>query len=535
MASLVVDDATLLLLVLIIIVFSLSLHIAHLYTPSIHPLILARQADVSPTHRTRESPVYRNVNAPAGFELAARPSRHVNDVAQLLHAAAGTQQAQTDKATGAQRSLFGTPASLDRVQADAVAFAAGVQLALGEAQGAVALCVAHDSYDALVTLLSPASSRGHKQGALELFVASSTLPIPSAGVSIKTVVTDLSSLDAALQLPLAADAILILPSAADADVARSRCALRALVFADILSQGRASSSSPSEQETQAHDASTTYAHFAAAGAWVPVTHAHLVAGTTAQLAFYAADAVPTSSDVLLLERASLLSACASPSALALALAALYTGASIVSAPLVEGGKISPEAQRANASLLYLTASTSSAFAAALSSLASSPLTPLARHLKLAALRAGVLSAGALPDSLVFGATRRRAGLSHVRAATLVGEGQVSQTTLDALRISLGCAVMHSLLPSLPAGALTAPIAASHALDLQAFAAPPISGRATPAHVGPPAVSVELKLVQSRTARQKGYGKLEAKGTEEDPVGEVSHSLAALPPPPLCVC
>ncbi|PWY96818.1 Six-hairpin glycosidase, partial [Testicularia cyperi] len=99
---------------------------------------------------------------------------------------------------------------------------------------------------------------------------------------------------------------------------------------------------------------------------------------------------------------------------------------------------------------------------------------------------------------------------------------VPQGLLDSLRAHLGCSVLNGYLPRSMIMAATAPISATHTFDLQAFAQHEHGGMQVPAHVGPPSVSVEIKLVQTQSAAEKGFTIAGTKpdGYQGDPMGEI---------------
>ncbi|CBQ72768.1 conserved hypothetical protein [Sporisorium reilianum SRZ2] len=549
--SLVIDDTSLILVLVLVAALAVSIYVSRSYQPLIHPLILTRQADVSQTRQPGESAIYRNANSPSGFDLALRPRKEINDIADLIKYGANGSERAT------KRSIYGETKSNADLAGDATAFATGF-LKLSSApvpQTVFAVVADSDSYESLVALLANShtsvSSRFHtlvvSPEQLHKHAATS-LPGSVANSGARSVIgvyTTAKSIDAVLSLTfLDASSLVIVPSA-DLDQVKQRAQahfggehrLRIFGYDTVLEAGSRSSLLGSDdanrdtiQQVQSHYWQSSSSQ------WVAVQHANLVAGVTAQLASFPADKIPSTADHLFVEScaafdspASSLMATRSPFGLALALTALYTGASIT-ADLVTSSyddpnpAVSTAFAQAKPTLVYTSAEGASSLACALAtSSRRSPLASWAANNKLFSLRNGTFSRNTLADRLVFKQARELTGARNVRNLVLLGRGDtVPQALLDSLRSHLGCAVLNAYLPNMAGAAVTAAVSATHAFDLQAFANHETGGMQVPAHIGPPSVSAEIKLVESKIATDAGFtiaGDRQP-GHAADPMGEI---------------
>ncbi|TKY86236.1 hypothetical protein EX895_005061 [Sporisorium graminicola] len=549
--SLVIDDTSLLLVLLLVAALAASIYISRSYQPLIHPLILTRQADVSQTRQPGESAIYRNANSPAGFDLALTPRKEVNDVADLIkHGANGSERTHN-------RSVYAQTKSNQDVADDATAFATGF-IKLSSAplpQTVFAVVSESDSYESLVALLANShtsvSSRFHTLVlSPEHLQNKAATDLPSAVThggarSVIGVYTTAKSIDVVLSLTILDPSSLIIVPSSDLDQVKKHAdahfggthRLRIYAYDAVVeagSSGSLLSAEDTNRDTIHHIQS--YYWQASTSQWIAVQHANLVAGVTTQLASFPADKIPTTADHLFVESsaaadtpASTLMATRTPFGFALALTALYTGASITADLLTSNYEdptpaVSTAFAQAKPTLVYASAEGASSLACALATITRrSPLVKWATKNKLFSLRNGTFSRNGLADRFVFNQARQLTGTSGVRNLTILGRGDtVPQALLDSLRSHLGCAVLNTYLPDLKAAAVTAAVSATHAFDLQAFANHETGGMQVPAHVGPPSVSVEVKLVQSETATHAGFtiaGDRQP-GHAGDPMGEI---------------
>ncbi|KAN0066336.1 hypothetical protein ACQY0O_000430 [Thecaphora frezii] len=550
-ASLVIDDTSLLLLLAIVLALSLSIYTSRAYQPLIHPLILARQAEVSKVRQTNESAVYRNANTPSGFDLAEKPRKEALNIAALLAAGATGNEANH------RRNVYDHAASNAEVIADAKAFAGGLaQLASASSslQVCAAVSVDLDSYESLVALL--AGAHAAEAGSVHTLVLPpstlvqykpTSLPTRAASAGVRAInflVTTLQALEQrALSLELLDhSAVVVLPSRSEAEQAGSLASgsgqMRFVSFQEVVEAG--SSSRGPDRTAGGGDLAAVHSHYwQGERGWTSVSHGSLVAGVTTHLSLYPADKIPSLSDRIFVEASGApstptapLMAAASPSGLALALLALYTGASLMASTLtLSWDDPNPAATKrlvdCAPTLIYASDKGASSLACALTTVSRrSPIAGLAAKSKLYTVRNGAYGRQGLLDRLVYRSSREATGCLNLRGLVIVGPGSsVTQGLLDSLRMHLGCAVQNAYLPAAAprsdkagatAYAVTAPVCATHNFDLQAFA------DQIPAHVGPPAVSVEVKLVQSARANSLGF-KIDGdkpRGFEGDPMGEV---------------
>lgn len=573
--SLVVDDTSLVLLLAIIVLLSASIWISRAYQPLIHPLILSRQADVSQVRHKGQSAIYRNANAPVGFELAARPRRGINDVRDIVQQGIASQHWSFD----APRRLYGQTRSNADFVRESTSFGQGLAALAGLASTSnlcLAVCVERDSLQSLEAVLSGCLQDVQGQRYVPIVVAPayashdeapSNLPASSSATALSAIFTTRSTWERALDLALVdPSTIVVVPGADDVVEARKLTNNSVVAFADVLAAAATHSSKQGEhmdKDTSGEQDSVQSIYWTGkAAGWIEVTHSSLLSGLTAQLGFYPADAIPTFHSHVFVEQPSSLDdsaslrlgAASTPAGLALALVSLYTGASLtvglLTSSLSDRNPLASEqVLQAKPDMIYASPTGASALAVALSTATRrSSLSRAAIHAKLAALRHGALSNDGLGDRLVFAKSREQAGCSQLKSLVIVGEGPVvPQALLDNLRLQLGCPVMQSYLPlghllvhgsHITAGvrpqeplnkrvaALTAPIATTHALDLQAFASDD-RHRPLPAHSGPPSVALEVKLVETAKAKDlqvvSDVGSSNAgthAGQAQDPVGEV---------------
>lgn len=549
--ALVIDDTSLVLLLALVAALSVSMYVSRSYQPLIHPLILTRQADVSQTRQPNESAIYRNANSPAGFDLALRPRKEVNDIADLVkYGANGSER-------DAKRSVYGHTKSNDDIAGDATAFATGfTKLSSAPVtQTVFAVLSESDTYESLVALLANAhtsvSSRFHtvvlSPEELDKQIAHS-LPNALSSIGARSAIgvyATAKSLDAVLRLPfLDSSALIVVPSddlhnvqaRADAHFGGSH-RLRIYGFDAVLEAGsRGSLLGPEASSREVIDQTQSHYWNATSSQWIAVKHANLVAGVTSQLASFPADKIPSIADHFFVEAfaaantpASALMATRTPFGFALVLTALYTGAAITAGLMASSyddpnPTVSAAFSQAKPTLIYASTEGASSLACALTSCSRrSPLSSWAAKNKLFTLRNGTFSRKGFADSLVYKQAREATGCGRVRNLLIAGRGDtIPQALLDSLRSHLGCAVLNAYLPKLAAAGATAPISVTHAFDLQAFAEHETGGMQVPAHVGPPSVAVEVKLVESKVAADAGFtitGE-RPRGHAGDPMGEI---------------
>ncbi|KAL9939139.1 hypothetical protein V8E36_001952 [Tilletia maclaganii] len=449
--SLVIDDATLALLVALIGALALNIYSARSSTPLLHPLLLARQAEVATVRQPNESAVYRNSNSPTGFDLAARPRREIGDVRSLIEL--GATGAELDH----ERRLLGHRFTVSNRQilADVQALAALITDQQQESSSPVTLFIAgaaeQPSYAVLIASLA-ATARGFgtsiqvvvlppsSGSSTSLLAAIETLPAvitskakdgsfaliasPQELEQLQSSGDDRTALQALLALtsssPSASPLILIDDTALSFSASQSTISnlpsARTIPFTQVASSDLAAhealaTADPDAPLIRAAKLVAWYPALSPAQGieWVPASNAVLIAGVTAQLSLFPADKIPRRPDEMLLvqpessstKHAGAHLTLAHPAGLTLALTALYTGAAFRAQSL---SSLRTEANEANVSsrvsLLYLPSASAPALARDLakapqsnaSAWAASPL--LGSYLRTAAVR--TLRCGSLP-------------------------------------------------------------------------------------------------------------------------------------------
>lgn len=523
-----VDQLSVALLASILVVLVLVKYLQHFDQPILHPLILARQAEASQVHAPGDSATYRNINAPIGFDLAMRPQRAAPDVASLLHLGV-----TGDEANHARRVLDMSLSNMELRQ-QAAAFAQGIQ---GLLQGAMPTIVVYGSLTSARSLIAMVAG------------AVSGLSFPTFVVPDGAALTALpAGIDANHMVVVCVDATAPLPAALQSatmsvvvDSESSRTALgktRTVHFDDVL--GQATDDAPalfdrSQLRSAELDAlgAKTFATFydPVTHTWLRATNTAMTSGVTAWLSEYPPEKIPGKNDTILTD-AYAAKELPAPAFVTLALTALYTGAALASEPSKE---ILYAARVLKPTLLYLSPQGASQVEFALWLPATGALLNWLTHrVNTYALRNGRFPRGSILDRIVSAPLRRAVGLDHVRALFIQSDGTtVDQATLDQLRLYLAGPVMHTYVPMTLVrddtfAIVTAPVAATNMYDLQAFApqlVDDVSARRLAPHVGPPAVTVEVKLVKDTAAVRKYAAALERiardeVGTRGDPVGEV---------------
>ncbi|CAO1621088.1 unnamed protein product [Sympodiomycopsis kandeliae] len=507
-----IDDTSLLLLVLIIAVLIFSAIAARWYQPTIHPLILSRQSDVSQVHNSNESPVYRNINAPHKFDLASKPSKEVTDIQSLL--------LRSEK-KDVKRNIYDVQKSNQNLLDEAKQFAKGLIVLTGSGpnthDAALAVSVEADSWYSLVAIVA---------GSLESTLQSLVIPplqlpegqpsqFPADAKRLSAVFTTANAIHKAASMGIAtADTLFIVESQEQASLAQrnlSRNDVKIITFREVLEKGR--------EQSQSADSSSTPQSIATSywlgSSWSQVSHRAIVAGITAYLAFYPAHEVPNEKDTIYIEQSPFLTspslhlgAAATPSGLTLVLATCFTGSNFQRGPITSSLQdpnpvTHPNLSRYNPTIIYASASGTSSLALALTSLSKkSPFGPLMVANKLRTLRSGTLNQKTIYDYIFFNSIRKQSHTTSLRAVTILNDSsswKVSQRLLDILRTHLGIPVMNAEVPlyfaNHPEISITAPVSSSHFYDVQSFKANNNISE-IPAHVGPPSVTLEMKLVKS---------------------------------------
>ncbi|WFD25555.1 hypothetical protein MNAN1_000515 [Malassezia nana] len=522
-SSIRVDAYSVGLLVLLAALLLYARFVQHRDQPILHPLILHKQSEASAVHLVGESPTYRNVNAPLGRDLAMRPQRRTPTVAALLaHGLTGEEASHV-------RRVMDASLSNDEVRTYATALMRGVEALLHTDAPTIVVCGFLDTAAAVMAAVAGAVANERARTILvPPGVAPTTRP---PGIDLAT--TAAVCIGAPL-LPVWADAGLVIVRGSDAP--SDATAKRVMEWDDVL--GAAPDNTPpplpdlsraSNSELDRLGAQVYATLWDGQGAWLDMTHTSMTSAVTAWLSEFPADEVPRVGDLAF---SDLLHARAVPAAVhwTLVLTCLATGAGITCDPPTE---LVPSAPALRPTLLFLSTQGAQYLEHRLWVPATGALFyPLMQRIHMHLLRSGLFPRGRLLDRWILQPERKAAGVDGVRAAVLAGQGTAGdQTLLDALRLYLGVPVMHAYVPAQlrrgsHAALVTAPVCTSNMYDLQAFAPESVddtSARCLAASVGPPCVSLELKLVRHTPAMAQHAAALQhlrTGGHAEDPVGEV---------------
>ncbi|WFD42617.1 hypothetical protein MPSI1_001263 [Malassezia psittaci] len=524
-----IDQLSIALLLAILVILALVKYRQHGDQPLLHPLILARQAEASQVHPPKESATYRSINAPLGFDLAMRPQRATPDVASLLKL--GVTGTEGNHA----RRVLDASLSNAELRRQATEFAYGLQLLMGVSSPVLVLYGYLTSARAVTALLAGAVS-GLPISTYVVPDGAQVDQFPSQVDSSRMVVVKLhtqSPMPVALQ-NAALQVVLDGSESSESPLPKSKVVL----FDDVL--GASTENEPgqcdyTESRSGELDAigAMTFATFydTASRAWLRTTNTAMTSGVTAWLSAYPPEKIPGMHDTIVTD-AYLADELPTPAYITLLLTALYTGAAFASEGTSEMLTLS---RILKPSLLYVSAYAAFQMEFALWLPATGALlNNLMYRANMYALRNGRFPRSSLLNRFIAAPLRRKLGLDSVRACNILSNGTtIDQATLDQLRLYLACPVMHTYVPMYlvqgqSVAAVTSPVASTHMYDLQAFAPQLVDGptvRHIAPHVGPPAVTMELKLVQDTPSVQRHKAVLErlaqdSSGHGDDPVGEV---------------
>lgn len=514
-----VDNTTIVLLVTLLALLLYARFCRQYNQPVLHPLILQRQSEASAVRMPNESASYRNVNAPLGLDLAMRPQRDTPTVATML--ARGVEAGVPQVV----RRVLDASMSNEEIRLQAAAFMSAVRTILHTDTPVIVVCGFVNSSHALTALLAPALIGGGAR----VLVLPPGMPPASLPADVDEKNLAIVCLDAPL-LPILAHARLIIANE-NSDVKGASY----MTWDDVMGHATENEapalpdvSRLTNAELDSLGANTFATFWDGERAWVSVSETSMTSGVTSWLSQFPADAIPQRGDLVLTD---LMYARAAPATVyvTLLLSVLFTGTGIAMEPSTE---LIQNLRVLHPTLLFL--STYGAQCVEQSvwmPSTASPLWSLMRRMNMDLLRNGVLPKDRLLDRLVCKGVRHRVGLDHVRAAIITGDGcAAEQSLVDSLRLYLGVPVMHAYVPRRlesqgMSSMVTAPVCTSNMYDLQVFAPQLLrddSARCLPASVGPPSVSLELKLVQDSPAvkaHAEAIERLRADGCD-DPIGEV---------------
>ncbi|KAN0127527.1 acetyl-CoA synthetase-like protein [Lactarius tabidus] len=483
---LVTDDLTILLGLITASVFLLH----NLYRPQslVHPILLGRQSDVARVRMPGESAVHRNYTTGLMGRFTVRPAREVMTLLDFI-------KPESD----APRSLWSTKISNAQLAERIKSLGTGLSLA-GLTRESNVLLLMNDGIEFLITELALAS---HSIPSLTLASASLLSPVLEAHPPT-AVIVDGSFLPHALELIYDLNEsvhhfVIVVGEVDKTVLSQASDRVNIVRWADIEAQGK--EAAPVTSSTPGPDDVFTVSFYRDADDQVRavhLTHQNITAGVTAIRALLPPNA-PLSALDTIISAHSLSTAFGRT----IAYTALYDGTSFAT---LESSKVftlgigpedpiddvkSTQALGLPPATLYFLKPThmEAVVNAIVSSAKKSWLFPLAWRHKVAGILEGYLTKESLWDRLVFDDARSsvlgEAALST--RAVIVSDGTVPARLLTPARVAFSVPLVIAHTHAL----VSAPILASHPHDMQTFA---LTSDTELAHVGPPAVNIEVKLV-----------------------------------------
>lgn len=512
MSSVAVDDVSLILIVLITAFLVASKMRRHWYQPALHPLILSRQADASNVRGANESPVYRNINAPIGLDLAIRPQRSAPDVPGLL------LDGLSPSDNALRRRVFDATLSNADLVEQATQLAYGLAVLLPGQSRTLVVYGSLDSARSVVALLAGA---GFKE------LPNIVTAVVPAGASVNTLpvegpVAVLNLTESAS--PIKGDLVIACDTEHAAAMGSGTVQWNDILGAAVPAQVPRTQNVPATMSELDAIGQRTFAWFydARRATWLIATHTSMTSGVTALLSEYTAESIPKVGDHIV--------ASINPdSALfcAILMTALYTGSAVTYST-----HMASAVRDFRPTIIYADGNSAVEFAHSLEKAVPGSYASSLRMRHLHSLRNGIIPRDDFVDRLVGVEARRSTGAENVRHVVIIGAGcAASQELLDSLRVHLAVPVIHAYIPAEPVAegtpvAFTAPVSASNVYDFQAFAASNLGDRDLAAHVGPPSVSVELKVVEDSEAARAHAGVIShlrsdtTSGTQDCAIGEI---------------
>ncbi|KAA1471333.1 acetyl-CoA synthetase-like protein [Dentipellis sp. KUC8613] len=507
---LVTDDLTILLGLITASVFLLY----NLYKPQslVHPILLGRQSDVGRVRNPGESAVHRNYGTGLMGRFPLRPTREVQTLLDLV-------KPEYD----APRTLWSTKITNPQLRERAAAFGTGL-LRAGLTRDSNVLLLLNDSIEFLITDIALAS---HSIPSFTLSSPSLLSPVldnhpPTA------IVIDAGFLPNVLELiydtnELSHHVVIVVGEPDSKALEQAAEQIKLVRWSDIEEEGKRGEklTSPTPDPNDVFTVSFYEDHNGQLQG-AQLSHQNLTAGVTTLRGL-----LPLSNPLTALDTIVSAYPLSTSFGRAIAYTALYEGTSFATThstrlyrtddAIVPPGLPDlfstkslplPSPTILFAKPEHLNALTASIISEAEKSLAFS----FAWRHKMAGVLDGYITNQSLWDRLVFDGARTKvlgASAGTIRGIVVSG-GTLDDHALTPTRIALSIPFVHAHTHPL----VTAPVFASHPLDLQTFDAPKGAKRtpdAALAHVGPPTINIEVKLVGvDDDALEKGA----------DPVGHV---------------
>ncbi|QRW27276.1 AMP binding enzyme [Rhizoctonia solani] len=481
------DDVTLLLLSGLIL--TVTAGIVSRSEPLAHPLVLGQQSEPSKVRRPTESAVYRNYGVGMYMPLPTRPKREVQTINSLIQSEANHE-----------RVLFGVKTTNAELQNRITTLGAGFvrKLDLAPRDSSV-LMLLDDSFEYLTSVLALSACSVTPITISHLQLLNPVLSVhPPSAIIVQS--RFLHTLLEQLADEKEAGLHLIVVGEID-DLARShslKTGINLIPWTDILESGGG------PLNLSAADLPTTndvfmisyYGDEIGQPKAVQFTHQNMTAAVVSNRALFSVSTPLSGSDRILSSFSM-----NTPFGMGVAFQALWEGASFSVKPNI--GLFKTESDKAEDSvfaaiaasrptILYVQPSElDSLSSSVLATAKGSFLYTLAWKRKMGALLEGSLSRTTPWDRVVFEDARVKWSLSDLRSVVTAGEPSDPSTQAIcsiATSVPIARAHIHPLSAS--------PILASHPLDLQRHFPATGGSRMSkdPLHVGPPAPSVEVKLV-----------------------------------------
>ncbi|KAG5644993.1 hypothetical protein DXG03_007270 [Asterophora parasitica] len=484
------DDLTILLGLIAATVFLLN----NLYKPQplVHPILLGRQSDVGRVRNPGESATYRNYGTGLMGRFPLRPSKDVHILADLV-------RSETENA----RTLWSTRLTNRTLQDRVASFGTGLlRLAGLKPQQSTVLVLLNDGLEFIISDLALASHSilSHTLSSSKLLSRVLESFPPDA------IIIHVSLLSALLELIYDGDrtgnqTIIVVGETTPKDMASVASNIKVLNFAEVEREGvrvaKINSTLPNPSDVFTVSFYETEAgHVQGA----QLTHENLTAGVAAVRALF-----PLSHALSPLDTLVSAHSLSTAYGRAVAYTAIFEGTSFASLESskvyhAEETTVEIDVKDTLSSKVYPIPSPTILFAkpghlestvTAIIRKASESfiLYPFARRHKVASLNEGFVTKESLWDRLVFDGARAKIigeGAGSLRGVVVSG-GPLNAAILTPARIALSIPLINTFTHPLVPG----PILASHPLDLQDF---PGLKDALVAHVGPPSVNIEAKLV-----------------------------------------
>lgn len=484
------DDLTILLGLIAATVFLLN----NLYKPQplVHPILLGRQGDVGRVRNPGESATYRNYGTGLMGRFPLRPSKEVHILADFVRSE-----------VEGSRTLWSTRLTNHGLQDRVASFGTGlIRLAELKPQQSRVLLLLNDSVEFIISDLALAS-----HSILSYTLSSSKL----LSYVIEThpndaIITHASLLPQLLELIYDSDVvrnhtIIVVGEPSKRDLASVASNIKVLEFSEVEREG-IKTTKINTTLPNASDVFTVSFHQTETGhcQGTQLTHENITAGVAAVRGLFPLNFAISPLDTIVSAH-SLSTAYGR----AIGYTAIFEGTSFASlasskAYHVEETTTEHDVEDINSSDSYSIPSPTILFAkpghlestvTAIMKKASESfiLYPFARRHKIASINEGYITKESLWDRLVFDGARAKVigdSAGSLRAVVVSG-GPLNAAILTPARVALSIPLVNSFTHPLVSG----PVLASHLLDLQDF---PALKDSLVAHVGPPSVNIEAKLV-----------------------------------------